>query len=218
MNIKEAKEITGGLSTPSKMPGYAYNLPAKACRMGSILHKQKGSVCSGCYARKGRYMFPNVQAALTRRLKSLSDPRWVDAMVFLIEHYSKKEPFFRWHDSGDIQSAEHIQKILAVVKRTPTISHWLPTKEYATVFKELYKDEQLLDKLPNLTIRFSAYFVNGDVQRELYPAILAASVATSKDVYPDAFYCPATIGLSAVCGSCRACWSKEKWNVCYLKH
>ena len=25
---KEAKEITGGLSAPSKMPGPAYNLPA----------------------------------------------------------------------------------------------------------------------------------------------------------------------------------------------
>ena len=28
---KEAREITGGLSKPSKMPGPAHNLPAQAC-------------------------------------------------------------------------------------------------------------------------------------------------------------------------------------------
>ena len=31
---KEAREITGGLSKPSKMPGPAHNLPAAACKTG----------------------------------------------------------------------------------------------------------------------------------------------------------------------------------------
>ncbi len=37
MNIEERKKITGGLSKPSKMPGYAYNLPAIHCKTGSKL-------------------------------------------------------------------------------------------------------------------------------------------------------------------------------------
>ena len=65
---KEAKEITGGLSAPSKMPGPSFNLPAAACITGSKLVAVKGSTCSGCYALKGRYRFGNVQAALKRRL------------------------------------------------------------------------------------------------------------------------------------------------------
>jgi hypothetical protein len=78
---KQAREITGGLSKPSKMPGPAHNLPAQACKTGAKLVKVPGSVCAGCYALKGRYRFKNVQAALNRRLQAFEDPRWVDAMV-----------------------------------------------------------------------------------------------------------------------------------------
>ena len=52
---KEARQITGGLSKPSKMPGPAHNLPAQACKTGAKLVKVPGSVCAGCYALKGRY-------------------------------------------------------------------------------------------------------------------------------------------------------------------
>ena len=68
---KEAKEITGGLSKPSKMPGPSYNLPAAACITGAKLAKIPGTVCYGCYALKGRYRFTNVRLALARRLESL---------------------------------------------------------------------------------------------------------------------------------------------------
>ena len=77
---KLAKEITGGLSAPSKMPGPSFNLPAAACITGAKLVDVKGSTCSGCYALKGRYRFGNVQAALKRRLAKLQEPRWVDSM------------------------------------------------------------------------------------------------------------------------------------------
>ena len=72
---KEAREITGGLSKPSKMPGPAHNLPAVACKTGAKLAQVPGSVCAGCYALKGRYRFNNVQAALQRRLKALEHPQ-----------------------------------------------------------------------------------------------------------------------------------------------
>ena len=122
---KEARKITGGLSKPSKMPGPAHNLPAQACITGAKLVKIPGSVCAGCYALKGRYRFRNVQDALQRRLQALQDPRWVDAMVTLITG----EAWFRWHDSGDIQSQEHLKKIFEVCKRTPGTRHWMPTRE-----------------------------------------------------------------------------------------
>ena len=93
---KEAKEITGGLSSPSKMPGPSFNLPAAACLTGAKLATVPGSTCSGCYALKGRYRFPNVQAALQRRLAKLHDPRWIESMVTLIGN----DPVMRWHASA----------------------------------------------------------------------------------------------------------------------
>ena len=107
---KEAKEITGGLSAPSKMPGPAYNLPASQCITGAKLVKVPGSVCHGCYALKGRYRFSNVRLALARRLESLPHPRWVEAMTALISG----EEVFRWHDSGDLQSSWHLKRIFEV--------------------------------------------------------------------------------------------------------
>ena len=47
---------------------------------------------------------------MDRRLQAIESPKWVSAMVVLVTGH----PFFRWHDSGDIQSAEHLQKIFEV--------------------------------------------------------------------------------------------------------
>ena len=58
MKTSEALKIVGGLSKPSKMPGWAYGLPAAECKTGSKLAQVPGSVCSGCYALKGCYVFP----------------------------------------------------------------------------------------------------------------------------------------------------------------
>jgi hypothetical protein len=147
---KEAKEITGGLSAPSKMPGPAYNLPAQACITGAKLVKIPGSVCSGCYALKGRYNFKNVRLALARRLESLKDPRWVLAMTVLI----KGEEVFRWHDSGDLQSSWHLKRIFEVCNATPETSHWLPTRE--AKFLPLNTDS-----IPkNLLIRMSSHRID----------------------------------------------------------
>ena len=148
---KEAKEITGGLSKPSKMPGPSYNLPAASCQTGAKLAKIPGTICHGCYAMKGRYRFRNVRLALARRLESLDHPQWVQAMTILI----KGEKFFRWHDSGDLQSAWHLQQIFEVCNNTPDTAHWLPTREA----RYLPLNHDSIPK--NLTIRVSGTKVNG---------------------------------------------------------
>ena len=127
MLLNKAKEITGSLSKPSKMPGHAYGLPAKECKTGGKLQKVKGSTCYGCYALKGCYVFKVVQAAQYKRLKAIRHPLWVRAMTMQIAN--KKTKFFRWHDSGDIQDLKHLAKIFEVAKRTPDVQHWLPTRE-----------------------------------------------------------------------------------------
>ena len=103
---KEAKEITGGLSAPGKMPEGSYNLPASACQTGAKLRLVPDTPCHKCYAFKGRYNFPNVKNALQHRLASLTHPRWTEAMTVLV----KGKKHFRWHDSGDIQSVVHLKK------------------------------------------------------------------------------------------------------------
>ena len=128
MKTSEALKIIGGsLSKPSKMPGWSIGLPAKECKTGGKLQKVPGSVCYDCYALKGCYVFKVVQDAQYRRLEALKRPDWVQAMAHLIN--SKKPDVFRWHDSGDVQDLEHLQKIYEVCRLTPSKRHWLPTRE-----------------------------------------------------------------------------------------
>jgi hypothetical protein len=70
MKVKDLDNITGTLSKPSKMPGFAYGIPAKECQTGAKLREVKGSTCFNCYALKGCYVFPNVQAAQYKRLEA----------------------------------------------------------------------------------------------------------------------------------------------------
>ena len=196
---KEARKITGGLSAPSKMPGPAYNLPATECITGAKLVKVPGSVCHGCYALKGRYRFNNVRMALARRLESLKHPRWVEAMTVLI----KGEPWFRWHDSGDLQSAWHLKQIFEVCKRTPETSHWLPTRE-ARILNLM--DPDIIP--PNLIIRMSSHMIDqGPVT--FWP--WTSTVSTKSKT------CPAS-DQGNQCRSCRACWDRTISNVTYPKH
>ena len=125
MKTSEAFKIVGGLSKPSKMPGWAYGLPAKECKTGSKLVKVPGGVCHGCYALKGM-LDSSRSGAQYRRLASLSSPLWVGAMALLI---NSKKSKFRWHDSGDVQDEQHLLKIFAVCKLTPEVKHWMPTRE-----------------------------------------------------------------------------------------
>jgi len=122
---KEARKIMGGLTKTGKMPGPSFNLPAWNCITGLKLQKVKNSVCAGCYAMKGRYRFRNVREAMDRRLQALEHPLWVTAMVTLI----KEHKHFRWHDSGDIQSAQHLKNIFEVSNRKPGTNQWRPFRE-----------------------------------------------------------------------------------------
>ena len=196
---KEARKITGGLSAPNKMPGPSINLPAWNCITGLKLQAVKNSVCAGCYAMKGRYRFPNVREAIDRRLAALTDPRWVDAMVTLV----KGQPWFRWHDSGDIQSPDHLKNIFEVCNRTPETRHWMPTREVK--FLKLM-DPDVVPK--NLIIRISSHLIDqGPVKHWPWTSTVVTSGKT----------CPAA-EQGNKCKECRACWDRSVKNVAYGKH
>ena len=199
---KEANKITGGLSAPGKMPEGSYNLPAVACQTGAKLREIPGTPCWGCYAFKGRYNFPNVQAALSRRLDSLTHPDWVQAMTVLI----KGKKFFRWHDSGDLQGPKHLTNIFEVCKRTPDTAHWLPTQERKLL---TLLDPDIIP--PNLIIRLS------NAKNDTVPGQAWSHWSTVVTKPRAGHVCPAP-EQGNNCGSCRACWSKDVYEVQYKIH
>ena len=199
MKTNEALKIVGGLSKPSKMPGWAYGLPAKECKTGSKLVKVEGSTCHGCYALKGCYVFKVVQDAQYRRLASIKHELWTGAMALLIN--SKKSKYFRWHDSGDVQDEDHLMKIFAVCRLTPSVKHWMPTREaWVKRFLPL--------KPHNLIVRFSAPMVD-QAAPSSWPH--TSTVVTSGRT------CPAPTQDNE-CKDCRACWDPTVKHVAYGQH
>ena len=199
MKTSEAWQLVGGLSKPSKMPGWSIGLPAKECKTGGKLQKVKGSVCYDCYALKGCYVFKVVQQAQYRRLAAIKDPQWVEAMAHLIN--SKRPRVFRWHDSGDVQDLEHLQKIYEVCRLTPSKRHWMPTRE-------AWIKAHLQEKPDNLVIRLSSPMVDqGPV----------TSWPNTSTVVTSGASCPAP-KQNNECGSCRQCWDSSIKNISYGKH
>lgn len=211
--LSALESYVGGLSSPSKMPGYSYSLPARECITGAKLRAVKGSTCSGCYALKNRYLFPATQAALYRRLDAIGRPLWAEVMAELVNRRALESPYFRWHDSGDLQSLEHFAAICRVARLTPTVSHWLPTREYRIV-ADYRRAGRPIPR--NLTVRMSAHMVGGTVPR--FPAPLTVStVSLDESTYPKAHHCPSRFQDNK-CGECRACWSKGVKHVDYHAH
>ncbi len=209
-STKTLWDRVGGLSNPSKMPGWSYGIPAAECIVGSLLRKIEGSVCSKCYAHKGMYGFPAVQAAQRRRFDILSADleSWKVGMRDLIERkYARKtgdDRVFRWHDSGDIQSLDHLESIVWIAEQLPDIAFWLPTKEYGIVRKygKAFPD--------NLVVRVSAPKIGKT-------ADLPAGTVGSTVGADTGFQCEA-YSRGGECGPCRACCKKDVRWVNYPKH
>ena len=200
MLVKEARKITYSLTRTSKMPGLSYSLPAWACQTGAKLRKVKTSPCYGCYALKGNYTrYPAIKIAQYRRLAAIKMEGWTRAMAVQI----LKQKYFRWHDAGDVQSHEHMAKIIEVCKLTPNTKHWMPTQER----QYLPKPE---DVPANLIIRLSRSKVDG-------PAGNAWTHDSGVTTQEGERTCPAP-DQGGACKDCRACWNKDIKSVIYGKH
>jgi hypothetical protein len=210
---KVLDKATGGLSDPSKMPCYSYSISAKRCKVGSALRKVKGSTCASCYALKGRYVFPNVEAAMERRYMAMRSDSllWAAGMVASIRKAGM--PYFRWHDSGDLQGMNHLAAIDAIASLTPHVSHWLPTREYALVrawHRNAYTFAQ------NLLVRVSLPMVGRLDGADEWES-LSMRYSTVGIMPGDGIMCPSS-QQGNKCLDCRACWSRNVKCVSYTKH
>jgi len=127
-------------------------------------------------------------------------------MIYILNHSKSilDTGVFRWHDSGDIQSVEHLDKIVRIAIATPNVKHWLPTKESNWI-------QKYANPIPkNLVIRLSGTFVDG---KEPMSWSHTSTVVTDEDKAT----CRA-FENDGKCGDCRQCWDDTVKNVSYFNH
>ena len=205
-----SRALVGGYSNTSKMPCRAWSISAYDCHTGSKLAAIAGTVCEDCYARKNFYSMPNVQTALNKRLATAADlEQWAANHIKLIP-LVETSGYFRWFDSGDLQSIAMLAAIATIARALPSIKFWLPTKEHAFVAAWIRQGNTVPS---NLTIRLSAYKLGAKA-----PAIAAQlGVHASTVNSTTGQQCNAPKQDNA-CLDCRACWSKAVPSINYTKH
>ena len=140
---------------------------------------------------------------MAKRLEMIKHPNWVDIMVREISR--TREKYFRWHDSGDLQSLDHLEKIVEIAKRLPEYKFWIPSKEYHLLRQY---DGDIPD---NLIIRMSSAKIDG---KPLKGFALTSTVHTVKAYGKQ---CEANT-RKGKCGDCRMCWDKNIPNISYPYH
>jgi hypothetical protein len=121
--------------------------------------------------------------------------------------------YFRWFDSGDVYDIRLARKILEVMRQTPWVRHWLPTRMHKfDKFKSVLDN---MDALSNVVVRLSSDGVLGET---------VENAANSSTIVPNREYLTPTMSLCGAseregkCGTCRACWDKTVAIVAYPAH
>lgn len=209
------------LSNTSKMPCKSWGIPAVTCKTGAKLAKIKGSVCNNCYALKGAYSWNNVKNAYQTRLEQYNDNRnaWINTMVKTIELEAKRQlkqghnqAYFRWFDSGDLQSFQMLSDIIMVIYNTPNVKHWLPTRE-VKILSDYVNCGMRIPK--NVTIRLSDMMIDIDI--ELTKQLKESGILQSGVTMDENKANCASFKQHGKCLECRACWDSNA-KIYYLKH
>lgn len=198
------------ISTTSKLDGIkSWSLQALDTCPGSI--ESPGvlvDACKGCYATTGNYNYPNVKAPRESNKVDWQRMEWVDDMVAALQD----SRYFRWFDSGDVYSLGLAEKILEVMKRTPWVKHWLPTRMHK--FPKFRSVLTAMASLDNVSVRFSSDSINGEYIKGLHGSVITP---TAEQVPDGATLCEA-YSRDGKCSGCRACWDKSVATIAYPAH
>ena len=208
------QEAKPKLSKTSKMPGKSWSQSAwETCPGARNDDGSPVSACEFCYALTGAYQFPGTIAARKHNEADWQKNGWVRAMVKEI----KGMKYFRWFDSGDINSVVLAGKIWAVIASTPDTMHWLPTRSHKD--KAIAYRLEGIRNLSNVVVRYSSDSREGErLDSTLYPN--NSTIIQSKDDFiPEKGVALCRSGeRGGKCGSCRACWSTAVTTVAYIHH
>ena len=197
------------LSKAGKMPCRSWSLQAiDTCPASIGSDGELVDACKGCYATTGNYRFPNVKKPREHNREDWQRDSWVDDMVAELDN----DRYFRWFDSGDMYHIKLARKMLEVMKRTPWVRHWLPTRMHK--FAKFAPVIQEMNNLPNVVVRLSSDSVIGET---IPGANTSTIIPTPEQATPEMTVCEA-YSRDGKCGPCRKCWDKDTAVIAYPAH
>lgn len=198
------------ISVTSKLDGIrSWSLQALDTCPGSI--ESPGvlvDACKGCYATTGNYRFANVKAPREFNRTDWERFDWCDDMVAELTN----DEYFRWFDSGDMYSLALAEKICEVMRRTPWVKHWLPTRMHKFPKFQLVLRE--MSQLDNVMVRPSSDSIIGEFISGLHGSV----IVPDSRVNPDMVELCRAYENDGKCSGCRACYDKSIPVIAYPAH
>ena len=149
-----------------------FSLPAYKSQSGKITCPFAKSCVKFCYAKKGNYLYSNVQKGLERRYAASKDKSFEsDITAQLAGLKTDKQIYIRIHDSGDFYSFAYITKWFNIAIVNPNVRFYAYTKSIS-MFKQfneylpenfdlIYSEGSKNDKMINKDIdRHASIFTN----------------------------------------------------------
>ena len=115
-----------------------FGIPAYKSASGKLTCPMADECVKFCYAKKGAYIWSNVQPAFEKRYELSKTDKFIESMNDEIRR--KKPDFIRVHDSGDYYSRAYLNKWIQIAKDNPDVKFY----SYTNMVK-LTKEVQLPD-------------------------------------------------------------------------
>ena len=196
-------------SDTGKMPCKSWSLVAlETCPASKNADGTLVDACAGCYATTGRYPMKNVKAPREHNRQDWKREQWVSDFVEALDN----DRYFRWFDSGDMYDLRLANKILEVMKLTPWVNHWLPTRMHK--FEKFAEVIAQMEALPNVVVRLSSDSIDG----ETIEGATTSTICHSAENAPEGATVCEAYTRGGKCGICRACFSKDVPVVAYPAH
>jgi len=147
---------------------FNFGIPAYKSASGRLTCPFADECVKFCYAKKGAYIWSNVQPAFEKRYQLSKTDKFIQAMSN--EIIKKKPDYIRVHDSGDYYSREYLDKWLKISAIHTDVRFYSYTNcvqmlknvdlpdNYDIIFSDSGKQKHLIDqKLDRFTKIFDSY-------------------------------------------------------------
>ena len=135
---------------------FNFGIPAYKSASGRVICAMADECVEWCYAKKGAYIWSNVQPAFENRYQLSKTDDFIDAMNNEIKR--KKPDYVRVHDSGDYYSKAYLQKWIQIAIHNPDVKFYSYTNmvdmilntslpsNYDIIFSDSGKQKHLINE------------------------------------------------------------------------
>ena len=135
---------------------FNFGIPAYKSASGKLTCPMADECVEFCYAKKGAYVWSNVQPAFEKRYQLSKTLEFIDAMNSEIKN--KRPEYVRVHDSGDYYSRSYLAKWITIANQNPSVKFYSYTNmvdmikntnlpdNYDIIFSDSGKQKHMIDQ------------------------------------------------------------------------